>query len=142
MQDIRNLLTPHGSSTSREGESNSNSRSDSNITIINAKVQNLRKRGYVDLVDFLAASPQHLYIGRHIVYVKGAVGSKWQNPYKLTAYGNDVDKVLALYKAHVLNGPLHRQLHELRGKTLACWCHPARCHGDVLKELLEADLTR
>ena len=24
---------------------------------------------------------------------------------------------------------------ELKGKVLGCWCHPQRCHGDVLVEL-------
>lgn len=32
--------------------------------------------------------------------------------------------------------PLKEQLHELRGKNLACWCSLDRpCHGDVLLEL-------
>jgi len=29
----------------------------------------------------------------------------------------------------------------LKGKTLACWCAPKKCHGDVLVELLEAAMT-
>lgn len=29
-------------------------------------------------------------------------------------------------------------LHELRGKTLGCFCAPKDCHGEVLIELLEA----
>lgn len=28
-------------------------------------------------------------------------------------------------------------LHELKGKTLGCWCAPLACHGDVLAELAE-----
>jgi hypothetical protein len=26
----------------------------------------------------------------------------------------------------------------LRGKTLACWCVPELCHGDILAELADA----
>ena len=28
-------------------------------------------------------------------------------------------------------------LHELKGKTLGCWCKPRWCHGDVLAELAD-----
>ncbi len=28
-------------------------------------------------------------------------------------------------------------LHKLKGKRLGCWCHPDKCHGDILVELLE-----
>lgn len=30
---------------------------------------------------------------------------------------------------------LLNSLHELKGKTLACFCAPKACHGDVLLEL-------
>jgi hypothetical protein len=30
-------------------------------------------------------------------------------------------------------------LKELKGKTLGCWCKPLDCHGDVLKELADAN---
>ena len=36
--------------------------------------------------------------------------------------------------AHV--NAIARQIHELRGKDLACWCGPdEECHGDVLIQL-------
>lgn len=28
-------------------------------------------------------------------------------------------------------------LESLRGKTLGCWCHPKKCHGEILLELLK-----
>lgn len=31
-----------------------------------------------------------------------------------------------------------KQLRELKGKTIACWCSPKKCHGDVLAELADA----
>lgn len=33
---------------------------------------------------------------------------------------------------HLLN-----YLHELKDKTLGCWCKPDSCHGDVLAELVD-----
>lgn len=33
--------------------------------------------------------------------------------------------------------PTREQVISLRGKTLACWCSPKACHGDVLLELAE-----
>ena len=109
----------------------------SDINVVNAKVSELRKRGFRDLADFLSASKDHMYVGRSMPYVKGAEGSKWKNPFKLQDYGDDVDKVLSLYENHIKTGPLCSQLHELKGKTLACWCYPSPCHATVLKQLYE-----
>lgn len=30
-----------------------------------------------------------------------------------------------------------KDLHELKGKVLGCWCAPNSCHGDVLTELAD-----
>ncbi|MFW6242770.1 MAG: DUF4326 domain-containing protein [bacterium] len=69
-----------------------------------------------------------IYIGR---------GSKWGNPFKIGVDGNR-DEVIEKYKNYILdNSNLLSQLHELEGKVLGCWCKPKRCHGDVLKELVE-----
>ena len=41
------------------------------------------------------------------------------------------------YRDWVVKQPqLLKDLHELRGKTLGCFCKPKRCHGDVLVELV------
>ncbi len=32
---------------------------------------------------------------------------------------------------------LLESLHELKGKTLCCFCKPKACHGDVLAELAD-----
>lgn len=67
-----------------------------------------------------------VYIGRR---------SKWGNPYhigKLTR-----EEVIEKYKEYILNKPeLLKDLHELKNKKLGCFCSPARCHGDVLVELV------
>lgn len=43
------------------------------------------------------------------------------------------------YRAYLLERPdLLDQVPALRGKTLACWCAPELCHGDILAELADA----
>jgi hypothetical protein len=66
--------------------------------------------------------------------------SKWANPFRLRIGATDSERkeCLRRYKAYVLSRKdLIASLHELRGKTLACWCSPKACHGHVLKELYE-----
>ena len=64
-----------------------------------------------------------VYIGRP---------SKWGNPFTIGRDG-DRDEVIRKYDAWLMTQPnLLNSLHELRGKTLGCWCKPKRCHGDVL----------
>ena len=39
------------------------------------------------------------------------------------------------YEKYLLGSQeLMDKLHELKGKTLGCWCKPSSCHGDVLKK--------
>lgn len=69
-----------------------------------------------------------IYIGR---------GSKWGNPFIIDRDG-DRARVIMLYRMWITeNVELMANLHELRGKTLGCFCKPQPCHGDVLVELLE-----
>lgn len=58
--------------------------------------------------------------------------SKWGNPFEI---GKDGDRagVIDKYDRWIrTQSHLMRDLHELRGKTLACWCAPKACHADVL----------
>jgi hypothetical protein len=60
--------------------------------------------------------------------------SKWANPYKVKQYGRD--QALQMYREYILRSPdLLKSLSELEGKTLACWCAPEPCHGDILRQL-------
>jgi hypothetical protein len=62
--------------------------------------------------------------------------SPWMNQYEIGKDGTR-DEVIEKYKQDLLNNPeLLKQLPELKGKVLACWCKPERCHGDVLLEQL------
>ena len=84
----------------------------------NIKVVNRRKESF------------DIYIGRP---------SKWGNPFVI---GKDKDgtreEVIIKYRKWLLSNPvLLKQLPELCGKTLGCYCKPLPCHGDVLKNLAE-----
>lgn len=67
--------------------------------------------------------PYDVYIGR---------GSKWGNPFIIGKDGTRAE-VISKYEDHLLASPeLMSALPELKGKTIACYCKPAPCHGDVL----------
>lgn len=105
--------------------------------IVNVRVPELNKLGYKDLDDWLAASDNHLYVGRDMTrYVKAAKGSKWGNPFKLDTYGNLTN--LEKYEEYVRNTPeLINSIQELDDKILGCWCFPDSCHAEVLIKLVE-----
>ena len=83
-------------------------------------------------------SPYDVYIGRP---------SKWGNPFSHIKKGTLAQYVVATrddavkaYEEWITNGDgqhLLQDLHELKGKTLGCWCAPKACHGDVLVKLIE-----
>jgi len=90
-------------------------------------------------INDLGASLEHapsnyLYIGRRFTMGKWNLSeSIWANPYRVKEYG---DATLSLYHNYILSNPsLLQLLPTLRGKVLACWCHPNACHGDILVAL-------
>lgn len=76
-----------------------------------------------------------VYIGRP---------SKWGNPFTHKD-GTKAEFILPTrqecidaFRTWITEGKgmyLLKDLHELKGKTLGCWCSPQSCHGDVLMEL-------
>jgi alkylated DNA repair dioxygenase AlkB len=69
-----------------------------------------------------------VYIGRP---------GKWGNPFKMKSE-DDRDIVIEKYKEWIVKQPnLLKDLHELKGKRLACYCKPKKCHGDILAELAD-----
>ena len=79
-------------------------------------------------------APFDVYIGR---------GSIWGNPYHVEEYGRD--GCIDLYRTYIIKRletepGLLDQLLALKGARLGCYCKPARCHGDVLVELLQKAL--
>jgi Domain of unknown function (DUF4326) len=74
--------------------------------------------------------------------------TRWGNPYRVGMHGT-AERCVQLFE-YLLGGYLclttgdpkeakeymdmaRRDIHELQGKNLACWCRPGRaCHADVL----------
>jgi hypothetical protein len=106
------------------GEARENARLFSDLRVIN-----LKDKPRPD-------SSEYVYIGRGQHAGKEHFPrSKWANPHSVKRHGRA--EALARYERMVRNGPLWDELPELEGKTLACWCKPERCHGDVLLRLVE-----
>jgi len=73
-----------------------------------------------------------VYIGRP---------SKWGNPFVIGRDGTR-EQVIKKYRDWIATRPeLLAQLSELRGKTLGCYCKPEACHGDVLADLADKDIS-
>lgn len=72
--------------------------------------------------------PFDVYIGRP---------SKWGNPFVIGMGFNRLESIQAYRKWIIEQPELLKQLPELKGKILGCWCHPLPCHGDVLVSLTE-----
>ena len=65
--------------------------------------------------------------------------TKWGNPFVVGRDGVRGECV-ELHRAWIVNQPeLLAQLWQLRGKDLVCWCAPAACHAETLRDLAEAD---
>lgn len=90
-----------------------------------------------------------VYIGRSM---PGRPGSPLGNPFKLR-FESERAAVLAKYKAWLADQlsrdtaarqELERLAYIARDEdlVLACWCAPAICHGDVIKEEIERLLRR
>ena len=78
-----------------------------------------------------------IYIGhRNLRY--GLPETIWANPHYKDNCSQE-EKV-ARFERHILSKPeLFAQIPTLKGKRLACWCHPKPCHGDVLARLANDD---
>ena len=71
-----------------------------------------------------------VYIGRP---------SKWGNPYKIGRDGTR-EEVIKKYEDYIVHTAAFREIDELAGKILGCWCKPLPCHGDVLLQLANPHL--
>ena len=66
--------------------------------------------------------------------------TKWGNPFSIGKDGNR-EEVISKYETYIMNRPdLIQALPELIGKTLGCWCKPLKCHGDILKIMVEDEI--
>jgi hypothetical protein len=104
--------------------------------VVNSRIRELKKLGYNSLKEFLDANENHMYVGRNMThYVPGAEHSKWHNPFKSKNFNDDVEATLRTFEKHIRSSKLYDELHELDGKTIACWCHPAPCHATSLRNM-------
>lgn len=96
-------------------------------------VINVRDKAAVAAAE---AAGTYVYIGRAMPRQR-IPASIWGNPYRVGRDGT-LDEVLDKYMHHIMDSPeLVARLPELEGKTLACWCAPQQCHGDVLQAFIE-----
>ena len=79
---------------------------------------------------------RHGAIPENSVYVGRP--SKWGNPFEIGTHGTRAE-VIARHRAWICDQPaLLDALSELRGRHLVCWCAPAACHADTLREMANA----
>ena len=97
-----------------------------------------------EVININSGAPYDVYIGRQRSQKMWSGGyylprSPWHNPFKIGRDGT-AEVVAAKYERYLIEErpDLVARLPELRGKTLACWCKPGPCHGDVLARLAEA----
>ena len=82
-----------------------------------------------------------VYIGRQMTQGGWMLTtSEWANPFKIGPMTRD-EVIIAyqdmIYKKIRDDPSIIDKLHQLRGKTLGCWCAPEPCHGDVLARMAE-----
>jgi hypothetical protein len=71
-----------------------------------------------------------VYIGRPSI---------WGNPFEIGIHGTR-EEVIQKYREYLLNSEfLMGRIHELKNKTLGCWCKPKDCHGDVIIEMIKKE---
>jgi len=89
------------------------------------------RRGHPDFDPEL--NPQVVYLGRRQWWGRGRLldGHPLANRYSVSKYGRDI--ALNLYRDDLVRRPdLEQQLEALRGRVLACWCAPLRCHCHIV----------
>ena len=114
------------------------------MSVVNCKVAHIRPK-YKNLQEWMK-DPNNVYIGRAgIVFIDKQrfpkQSSNFANPFKIGKDGTR-DEVIEKYKTYITNKlndneELQKELINLEGKTLGCWCAPEPCHGDILLELIK-----
>jgi uncharacterized protein DUF4326 len=89
------------------------------------------------VINITSGEPYDIYIGRRQWRGKDIFeASPWANYFSVKKWGRE--EAIRRYEDKLRDTPeLLARLPELRGKTLACWCKPQDCHGDVLARLVE-----
>jgi hypothetical protein len=114
------------------------------MSIVNVKVNNIRPQ-YKNLEEWMK-NENNVYIARKgIIFIDKkrfpTFDSIWHNPYKITEE-NTREMVIEKYEKYIReklqkDKKLVCELVKLKGKNLGCWCHPEKCHGDIILKLIE-----
>ena len=86
-------------------------------------VANQRRGVDVELIRWAKANDKFVRIDR---------GTAWGNPYKDSSNDENCDAYIENFE----NTRLMEKIPELKGMALGCWCHPKRCHGHFLADLI------
>lgn len=82
-----------------------------------------------------------VYIGRKIASYPESI---FYNPFKLKDYKGKNPRFQCLgdfihyFNQKVKDSEFKKQVLELKGKTLGCWCKPLPCHGDVITDFIKS----
>lgn len=88
----------------------------------------------IKIVNIKNKQPFDIYIGRENKWLS-LKQSIFANPFVLKNESGR-DKCLEDYENYVRNNEqILKNLHLLKDKILGCYCHPKKCHGDILIKL-------
>lgn len=114
------------------------------MSVCNCKVQFIRPR-YKNLQEWMK-DPNNVYIARAgVVFIDKQrfpkKASNFANPFKVGKSGSR-EEVIEKYRTYIKEKlekdiSLQKELVEMKGKNLGCWCAPDPCHGDFLLELID-----
>ncbi len=93
------------------------------------------------VVNIKSGQTYDVYIGR-VNSFKELPDSIWKNPYIIGNHG-DREYCIEKYRLYLNTRPdLLKNVKQLAGKSLGCWCFPENCHGNILKQLAESKYIR
>lgn len=86
------------------------------------------------VINVRSRFPFDVYVGRG----QNSQAGKWGNPFTIREHEG---AAMRLYLDWLVVHPevVARARRELVGKTLACWCAPRPCHGEVLARLANGE---
>ena len=113
---------------------------DAQITTRDQQLIEALKRGETVVINQKVDLAAMKYAEEQGKYVRCDRFSDFGNPFEMDKDG-DRDEVCDNYEQHYLpfKPSIHKQLMNLKGKALGCWCAPLRCHCDTLKNLIDSN---
>ena len=117
-------------------------------SVVNVKVKYIRPQ-FQNLKEW-TQDPNNVYIGRPgIVFIDKErfpkKGSIWANPFKVSVKltrKDSLEKYEIYIREKIETEAVYKELLQLNGKNLGCWCKPEECHGDILLKILKEALDK